>query len=82
MSHVQDNDTNRRHCRCGMCPVELASKCVSKSKKQGLYCSVGKTECDDFDISKKCICPTCLVWDENNLNSIYYCQEGSADDIN
>lgn len=83
MSKVAINEANENHCRCPQCPVLLASECVkTTSGAKNLYCAHGKTECKDFDKHKSCMCPSCLVWDENNLKSVYYCQDGSADEIN
>ena len=83
MPRVEVTEANNSHCRCPQCPVLLASKCVKTTEgAKKLYCAFGKTECTDFDKFKKCMCPTCLVWDENNLKSVYYCMDGSADEIN
>jgi len=83
LSRVAINEANKKHCRCGQCPVLLASACVKTTDgPSGLHCATGKTLCKDYDKFQKCLCPSCLVWDENNLKSIYYCQKGSADDIN
>ena len=83
MPRVEINETNKRHCRCGVCPVLLASECVKTTTGPNfLHCATGKTECKDYDFGKKCMCPTCLVWDENNLKSVYYCENGTADEIN
>lgn len=84
---VQVNEANMKHCRCPECPVQKASKCNATkltstdpkdAKSVRLFCALGKTECNDFDGKQYCSCPTCLVWDENNLNSAYYCQDGEA----
>jgi hypothetical protein len=79
MSQVQNNEKNLRHCRCPSCPVLIKSTC---DKTKVLYCSTGKAACNDLDGNQACMCPTCLVWEENNLQSMYYCIKGSAQEIN
>jgi hypothetical protein len=94
MTKVEVNDNNLRHCRCPECPVEKASACSMKKLENDpvdvaadpitlarLYCSAGKTDCDDMDTRQSCQCPTCLVWEENDLSSTYYCTKGKADEI-
>jgi len=78
MSKVANNEKNLRHCRCASCPVMEKSTC---DKKKVLFCATGKAPCKDLDAKQSCICPMCLVWDENNLRSMYYCVHGSADEI-
>ena len=46
----------------------------------GMYCSTGTASCGDLDFMQKCICPTCAVWQENDLGSMKYCRNGSAAD--
>lgn len=60
---------------------EQMPKTVPKPKDvvPGVYCSQGMAVCKDLDPSKTCICPTCAVWTENNLQSQYYCQRGNAE---
>lgn len=89
---VKVNDNNLAHCRCPQCPVQAKSNCakelfsktdISPDQKNigKLYCAKGKSDCDDLDDKQSCICPSCLVWNDNNLRSTYYCLRGSADDI-
>lgn len=88
MPRVEINDANMHHCRCPFCPVQGKSDCAKKFNENPdpdnldgrLYCSIGRTSCDDLDGTKQCICPTCLVWDENNLSHYKYCLNGSADE--
>jgi hypothetical protein len=47
----------------------------------GLYCRIGRAKCKDLDPSAPCQCPTCLVWQENDLFSQYFCLKGNADEI-
>jgi len=92
MAKVKISDDNLRHCRCPQCPVQAKSTCARKlfndtdnasdPKNIGkLYCAKGKSSCNDLDGRQSCICPTCLVWNENNLRSMYFCLRGSADEI-
>lgn len=91
MSRVDVNETNLKHCRCPVCPVQKNSECVQEKLKQTsspdrlngamLYCSIGKSQCHDLDGSEGCLCPTCLVWEQYNLDSMYYCLRGSADAV-
>jgi hypothetical protein len=97
VSKVPINESNLRHCRCPQCPVEIKSNCsvqklsemkdppemenLNSKNTPELYCGLGKSDCSDLDLSQACQCPTCLVWDENNLTSTYYCDKGSADKV-
>jgi len=76
---VNITESNFRHCRCPQCPVQAKSDCASRADGN-LYCARGKAPCDDLDKNESCICSSCLVWDENNLGSMYYCIRGSAED--
>jgi hypothetical protein len=48
----------------------------------GLYCSTGKATCKDLNPDEQCICYTCAVWKEYNLQNVkpvmYFCQRGKA----
>jgi hypothetical protein len=50
----------------------------------GVYCGSGKAACDDLDTSQMCICGTCPVWAECDLeygNPLgYFCRDGAAGD--
>lgn len=92
MTRVEANEKNLKHCRCPECPVEKGSAC-SMQKLQNdppmvaanpiaiarLYCSAGETDCNDMATKNNCQCPTCMVWEENDLSSTYYCTQGNAD---
>jgi hypothetical protein len=47
---------------------------------EGLYCSaaVSRSACTDLNRSLTCICPTCPVWQENGLQTNYFCMKGPA----
>jgi hypothetical protein len=51
-------------------------------KVPGIYCSTGKATCGDLNFSRHCICNTCPVWEENNLEDtktkMYYCKKEEA----
>jgi hypothetical protein len=97
MPKVKLDNKNIRHCRCPQCPVQMKSACSAKKSEEmknnpnpetlslekipGVYCSSGIASCDDLDDKQTCMCPTCLVWDENNLQSTYYCMRGNAEAI-
>lgn len=88
MAKVKITDDNLRHCRCPVCPVQEKSECNKKllvADERGvggrLFCAQGKTNCHDFDKNQWCLCPNCLVWDENNLKSTQYCLRGNADEV-
>ena len=91
VAYTQDNIDK---CWCGSCPVQIASTCANglyeASQKEGglpaperlggLYCSTGRTICDDIVSTNLCNCPGCLVWAEYGLASNHYCVRGSADE--
>ncbi len=88
MSRVKVTESNMGHCQCPQCRVQLNSTCVKEVASLAtadsdddigkLYCAMGKSACTDLDGNETCICSSCLVWDENNLSSMYYCLRGSA----
>jgi hypothetical protein len=51
-------------------------------KVPGVYCSTGKATCQDLHPERGCICNTCAVWREYNLQNVkpvmYFCQKGKA----
>jgi hypothetical protein len=55
---------------------------VAPEEFPGLYCSTGTASCTDFDFTKMCICVSCPIWDEFNLESGklmgYFCRDGAA----
>lgn len=48
----------------------------------GIYCSAGRATCQDLYPEEQCICYTCAVWKEYNLQNVkptmYFCQRGGA----
>lgn len=92
MAKVEVNEANLKNCRCPYCPVQAESKCPQDRLKNfkdpedrenmaKLYCSIGKTDCEDLNEDAMCMCPSCQVWDENGLQSMKYCLSGNADEI-
>lgn len=49
----------------------------------GVYCSTGKATCQDLNPEEQCICYSCAVWKEYDLQNVkpvmYFCQRGKAD---
>jgi len=87
MPKVKTTNTNIRHCRCPQCPVQGNSECSKKwinsqdpeeTSQAKLFCARGKSSCNDLNKNERCICPSCIVWDENNLDQTYYCLNGEA----
>ncbi|WP_054864564.1 DUF2769 domain-containing protein [Methanosarcina barkeri] len=57
-------------------------KAPSPQSVPGVYCSAGEAICKDLNPNKDCICYTCPVWKEHNLENAnvvkYYCGNGKA----
>jgi hypothetical protein len=92
--HVEFTQANIDRCQCLSCPVQAKSQCAmdKRAQMQGqtdmspqdvpkVYCSQGEATCGDLDFSKNCICPTCEVWSENDLENYKYCRDGDASRI-
>jgi hypothetical protein len=47
----------------------------------GVYCSVGKSVCDDMSDDRPCLCPGCSIHLKQALGSSYYCMRGSAEEV-
>jgi len=78
MSKVEKSETNLKQCFCPNCPSY--NECA-KGKTELLYCAgeIGKSTCA-YE-KKGCVCGVCPVHTENALTSMYYCIQGSADQI-
>ncbi len=70
---VPDTEANADRCLCPGCPTH--NKCM-KDNEEKLFCSRGKTECNPEQ--KGCLCGTCPVEKEYELNDFYYCVNGAA----
>lgn len=70
---VIDNAENSAKCLCPGCPSY--NSCM-REKTEALYCGRDKTECK---LEKRgCLCGSCPVHKENNLDGYYYCVSGAA----
>jgi hypothetical protein len=76
------------NCICWKCPVQTHSACSTPLVRKmidtqaGVYCSVGKAECKDLDVSKACICYKCQIYADYALNLCspleHFCFNGKA----
>ena len=69
----QDDDRNAGRCHCPQCPTY--DDCMSE-RRQRLFCSRGRTDCDPT--SAGCVCGECPVWMEYGLGGYYFCTDGAA----
>ncbi|HOG45990.1 MAG TPA: DUF2769 domain-containing protein [Anaerolineae bacterium] len=48
---------------------------------EGIYCAQmkGQSSCNDMQVNKACMCPTCGVWRSHELDTNYFCVHGSAE---
>lgn len=78
MPKVEKNEANIKNCSCPECPSYNA---CAKEKVEVLYCAgeVGKSGCT-YE-KNGCICGACAVHEEFFLESMYYCIQGSADQV-
>jgi hypothetical protein len=78
MSKVEKTQTNMEKCSCPGCPSY--NEC-SRGKAELLFCAdaIGKSSCP-YPMNG-CICMPCVVHQENDLKSGYYCIHGSADKV-
>jgi hypothetical protein len=55
---------------------------LEPQKVPGVYCSLGTATCGDLNSKKQCICDTCPVWEEYELEKstpmMYFCNKGRA----
>lgn len=65
---IKNSPENRNKCHCKVCP-SYPYKCGGEV----LYCSKGPSKCDvDPEV---CICSTCPIYFEYELESIYFCDK-------
>jgi hypothetical protein len=54
-------------------------------KVPGVYCSSGEANCTDLDPNEQCMCKTCAVWIEYDLETetpmFYFCDNGKSGSI-
>lgn len=65
---IMNSPENRAKCHCKLCP-SYPYKCGGEV----LYCGKGPSKCDvDAEV---CICDTCPIYFEHDLNGIYFCDK-------
>lgn len=65
---IKDSKENRNKCACPYCP-SFPHDCSGEI----LYCATGKSSCDIN--AEVCICNTCSIYYEYELNGLYYCDK-------
>jgi len=65
---VEDSTKNRKKCGCPYCP-SYPHDCSGDI----LFCATGKSSCDIN--AKGCICDSCPVYEEYELDGVYYCNK-------
>lgn len=87
MRNVAKSKENLKKCRCIKCPsytfackvkavpqgiVDMLKQDISEVEHmEGMFCAFGKSNC--ITDEKGCVCPTCEVYKENELDKSYYC---------
>ncbi len=67
MTIVRDVPENTSRCECGNCP--------SYPGESGLFCSRGRSATEIA--LKGCLCASCAVYKQYDLEGSYYCEEGA-----
>ena len=88
---VARTKTNLGKCQCMKCPTytfmckmkNMPSNMVNMMRDTGkldhmeaMFCAFGKSKC--IDEEKGCVCMTCALYKEYNLDKAYYCLGGKA----
>ncbi len=68
---IKDSPENRKKCGCPYCP-SYPHDCSGDV----LYCATGKSRCEIH--ANDCICNTCPIYYEYELDGIYYCNKERA----
>ncbi len=68
---IKNTQENREICHCKVCP-SYPSKCGGEI----LYCGNGPSHCDVR--ANICICSTCPIYYEYELNGIYFCERDTV----
>jgi len=86
MNQVAKNKENLKKCLCIKCPsytlgcklkampknmMDMMSGIEKKKHFEGMFCAFEKSAC--LKEGKPCLCSTCPVYKENDLNNLYYC---------
>ena len=66
MRLIYDSEENRAQCICASC-LSFPRMCGGEA----LYCARGPSKCE-IEV-KQCICDKCPVYNENNLDVLYFC---------
>ena len=90
MAKVEKSKENLKKCICMKCPsytftckiksmpknmMNMMSKDLSKVEHmEGMFCAFGESKC--IKEEKGCICASCELYKENNLNKSYFCLGG------
>ncbi len=61
--------------------IEKEGTMPSSDNFPGVYCSIGRSACGDLNNERRCLCPGCAVYLENDLKSFKYCLEGSSEEV-
>lgn len=51
----------------------------ARGSMRELYCSIGKSACDDLAYGLRCVCSDCAVWQAGGLRKMYFCLQGSSE---
>lgn len=91
MSQVAKTKKNLKKCLCMKCPtytfmckmlnmpgniMAMMSDIGKKNHIEAMYCAFDKSKC--ITEEKGCICMTCALFKEYNLDKAYYCLGGKA----
>jgi len=86
MSKVAKTKENLKKCDCMKCPsytfsckvksmpgniILIVGDMEEKLHAEAMFCAYEKSRC--IDEEKGCICPTCELFTENNLDKTYFC---------
>lgn len=73
---IEDSKDNRDKCHCPMCPsypIHCHGEIEDEIPGEILFCGTDASKCDIE--AKGCLCNTCPVYFENELNALYYCNQ-------
>lgn len=91
MSKVTKTKENLKKCLCMKCPtytfmckvksmpsniLAMMGDFAKKDHMEAMYCAFDKSKC--ITEEKSCICMTCALFNEYNLDKAYYCLGGKA----
>ena len=91
MTQVAKTKANLKKCRCMRCPsytfmckmrnmlglmMAMMGDISKKNHLEAMYCAYDKSNC--ITKERGCICMSCALFKENNLDKAYYCLGGKA----